>query len=462
MTWLMALCMVGSAVARIAVPVMKGYWDTLQVWSQIVLPIAATMLAVLIVLFNGKEMFYKTAIPVVMMAIFYAIQPHALLSSSSFTMGLFYTSLVFFCLLYTILSCGKLQYPWMLSLLMAAPLVAIGHFMWESYKAGGLDNIVLWTLLPDALLFIGCLMMCFAIRVHPQGEYHPTWGDRNDGRRVRSLDPMTQIGSYFQVNRTACMVHFQEAIEISNVEQYIRQKRREGITDFGINHVLLAAYVRCVAKYPQINRFISGQKIFSRGSDIVYNMTIKKQMTMDAPDEVIKVHLTPADTAVEVYQKMNAEVERVKKPTEGEESNFDSTVTIFSLIPGLLLKFAIWLLKLLDYFGLLPKFLLEVSPFHGSIYFTSLGSLGLNPVYHHLYDFGNVSIFGAFGKKRRALEVQEDGSVVQKKYIDMKFVVDERIVDGYGYAAFFKYYRRLLQNPYLLDERPEVINQDIY
>ena len=348
LTWLMALCMVGSVVARIAVPVLKGYWDTLEVWSQIVLPVAATLLFVLIVLFNGKEMFYKTAIPVIMMAIYYAVQPHVLLGNSTFTLGLFYTSLVFYCLLYIILSCGKLQFPWMLSLLMIIPLVAIGHFMLEGFQAGGVARLVLWTLLPDALLFIGFLLMCFAIRVHPRDEYHPTWGDRNDGRRVRSLDPMTQIGAYFQVDRTSCMVDFQEAIEITNAERYIRQKRREGLTDFGINHVLLAAYVRCVAKYPQINRFISGQKIFSRGSDIIYNMTIKKQMTLESPDEVIKVHLNPADTAEEVYRKMNAEVERVKQPTQGEESNFDSTVTIFSLIPGLLLKFAIWLLKLLD------------------------------------------------------------------------------------------------------------------
>ena len=37
-----------------------------------------------------------------------------------------------------------------------------------------------------------------------------------------------------------------------------------------------------------------------------------------------------------------------------------------------------------------PKFLLELSPFHGSIYFTSMGSLGIKPVYHHLYDFGTA------------------------------------------------------------------------
>ena len=125
------------------------------------------------------------------------------------------------------------------------------------------------------------------------------------------------------------------------------------------------------------------------------------------------------------------------------------------------LKFTVWLLKLLDYFGLLPRFLLELSPFHGSLFFTSMGSLGIRPIYHHLYDFGNLPVFGSFGMKRKAYELAEDGSVVQKKYIDLKFVLDERIVDGYGYATFFKYYRRLIQHPEVLDNPPDEVVRDI-
>ena len=132
-----------------------------------------------------------------------------------------------------------------------------------------------------------------------------------------------------------------------------------------------------------------------------------------------------------------------------------------TMFPGVFLKFTVWLLKLLDYFGLLPKVLLELSPFHGTLFFTSMGSLGIKPVYHHLYDFGNLPVFGAFGMKRKAYEVQEDGSVVMKKYVDIKFVTDERIVDGYNYATFFKYFRRLVAHPEVLDMPPEEVNRDI-
>ena len=243
-------------------------------------------------------------------------------------------------------------------------------------------------------------------------------------------------------------------------DRYIRQKRREGLTDFGITHVLLAAYVRGIAKYPQLNRFISGQKVFSRGDDIQYCMVIKKEMSVDSPDTSIKVHLNPRDTAEDVYHKLNAAVSRVKA-TQELDSNLDGLIMALNLVPGVFLKFTVWFLKLLDYFGMLPSFLTELSPFHGSLFFTSMGSLGIPPIYHHLYDFGNLPVFGAFGMKRRANELNNEGELVQRKYIDVKFVLDERIVDGYYYATFFKYYRRLLAHPEVLDNPPEEVVRDI-
>ena len=143
------------------------------------------------------------------------------------------------------------------------------------------------------------------------------------------------------------------------------------------------------------------------------------------------------------------------------DSDFDNTARALTLIPGVFLKFTVWLLRTMDYFGLLPGFLLEVSPFHGSVFFTSMGSLGIPAIYHHLYDFGNLPVFGAFGCKRRTNEVLADGTVVQRKYVDLKFCLDERIVDGFYYATVFKYMKRLMQHPDLLDQPPEEVVQDI-
>ncbi len=457
LTWLMALCMVCSVVARIVIFGGKGTENTLGVWSQIVLPAAAALLYVLIVLVSGKEFFYKTAIPVWMASIYSALWLANV--TDGVMLVLYCIALLFFAALYTELTSGRRPHAilWLLPVVASPLLFTLYHYRGAILAR---DWNALLPALPDLLMLFGALILVFAIRLHPTGEYHPTWGDRADSRKIRTLAPMAQITAFFQVERNTCSNLFEESFEITNIDRYIRRKRREGLTDFGITHVLLAAYVRGVAKYPQLNRFISGQKVYSRGEDIQYCMVIKKEMTVDSPDTSIKVHLSPRDTAEDVYRKLNAAVSAVKS-TKELDSSLDSLIMLLNLIPSVVLKFFVWLLKLLDYFGLLPRFLTELSPFHGSLFFTSMGSLGIPPIYHHLYDFGNLPAFGAFGMKRRATEILEDGTLVQRKYIDVKFVLDERIVDGYYYATFFKYYRRLLAHPEVLDLPPEEVVRDI-
>ena len=440
LTTLMALCMVCSAVARLVLPGLKGSGDALYMWSQIVLPVAATLLYVSVTLLRGHEQFHQTAVSVWMMAIYGMLRTNSWMT---------WISLFLLAVLYTVIVTGKRRWSHWLLLPLAIVPAAVAVVTAE-----------LLTVLPDVLFLAGVALVTFALRIHDDGRYHPTWGDRIDGRRVRTLEPMAQITSYFQVERNTCSNQFEEAFEITNMDRYIRQKRKDGMSDFGVTHVLLAAYVRGIAKYPQINRFISGQKVFSRGEDIQYCMVVKKEMSVDAPDTSIKVHLNPHDTARDVYDKLSAAVQEVKKSAE-LDSSLDGLIKIFTYIPSPIMAFLVWVLKQMDYFGLLPAALLELSPFHGTLFYTSMGSLGIRPIYHHLYDFGNLPVFGAFGCKRRAYEVQEDGSVVQRKYIDMKFVVDERICDGYYYATFFKYFRHLLRNPELLDNPPEEVVPDI-
>ena len=201
LTWLMALCLVGSAVARIVIPCVKGTWDSLEVWSQIVLPVAATLLFVLIALINGKEMFYKTAIPVFMMGLYYAIQPHSVIGDNPFILGMFYTCILFYCILYTAITSGRIRFPWLLTLLFLLPVASavyahhhhLGTYLTMAEAANPATLYALYDVLPDYLLFLGCLLLTLGLRVSSDSKYHPTWGDRNDGRKIRTLAPMAQI-----------------------------------------------------------------------------------------------------------------------------------------------------------------------------------------------------------------------------------------------------------------------------
>ena len=447
-TWLMAVCMLASVVLRIWVHTQT---PGMGLWIQTVLPCVATVLFVLITLFAGKEMFYKTALAVWLWGICFGILAYQALPGRYMILTILYICTLFFCISYTAITCGSVRWPWLL-LPLYVLVLGILLYIQQAWQ------LTLMRMLPEYLLIAGLTVLLFGLKVHTDGKYHPTWGDRAEGRRIRSVQGLDLLSPYFMVNRTGANNLYDDKVEITNMERYIRQKRREGMQSFGATHVLLAAYVRTVAKYPALNRFMAGQRMYTRGRDICVSMTVKKEMSLKAPDSLVKAHFDPADTAADVYEKFNAQVAAAKD--EMEESGVDGAVGVLSLIPGVVLKFVIWLLKTLDYFGILPAFLIEFSPFHSSAYFTSMGSLGIRPVYHHLYDFGTVPVFCSFGRKRRE-EVVENGEIVEKKFMELRFNLDERICDGYNYASIIKYYFRLLAHPEVLDQPPETVEEDI-
>lgn len=282
------------------------------------------------------------------------------------------------------------------------------------------------------------------------------FGDRRDGRRIRTLPAMTALIPFLMKVRSDAQNHFEDEIDITNIETYLEKKHEEGYINMGILHLILASYVRAVAQRPGINRFVAGQHIYSR-PDVVGVMVVKKKMSLDSPDTTIKVKFDQRDTAVQVYKKFEATVKEALSQT----TNFDKTAGILRRIPGLLLRFTVGFMRFLDYFGLLPKKLLDVSPFHGSFIITSMGSLGINAIYHHLYDFGTLPVFLSYGKKYTKDVINEDGTVERRHFISFRVVTDERICDGYYYASAFKIIKRQLLHPELLDAEMETYLEDI-
>ena len=280
------------------------------------------------------------------------------------------------------------------------------------------------------------------------------------GRKVKSLPPMSYVIPYIMKTRNTAQNFISDSLDIDNAEAYIRQKRKEGLTNFGMLHLFLAAYARTVSQRPGINRFIRGQRIYTRDY-IEVMMTIKKEMTLESPDTCIKFYMSPEDTCETIYNNFSALVEENKAKSNNGESAFDSTARILTYIPGLFLRGTVAFLRFIDYFGLLPRFLTHVSPFHGSMAITSMGSLGIPPIYHHLYDFGNIPLFISYGAKKKVYELDKDGEVVSKKYMDLSIVTDERICDGYYFASALKLMKSILKNPEQLDVPPEKVIKDI-
>ncbi|MBQ7315038.1 MAG: hypothetical protein IJW83_03440 [Clostridia bacterium] len=282
-------------------------------------------------------------------------------------------------------------------------------------------------------------------------------GDRKEGRRIRSLPAMNYVIPFIMKRRSDAQNHFEDVVDITNIERYLDAKHKEGYTDMTLLHVVLAAYVRVVCERPGVNRFISGQRIFARKS-IECCMDIKKKMTLEGEGTCIKVEFDPRDNVENVYKKFQSVA---LKAVDEASTDFDKTAKLLTHLPRLIFRGAISFLRFLDYFNLLPRFLLKVSPFHGSMFITHLGSLGIPAIYHHLYDFGNVPVFIAIGSIFSGEYMTPGGEKEKHHFITLKVVTDERICDGYYYASAFKRIKRYLLHPEMLDKIRTDVTEDI-
>lgn len=238
--------------------------------------------------------------------------------------------------------------------------------------------------------------------------------DRYDGRLIRNIDPFYKIIPYIMRSRIDAQNFYEDRIYIDKLERYIRLKRNNGLKNLSFLYIVLAAVVRTISQNPRLNRFVIGRKIYAR-NEILISFAIKRGMSEDSPETTLKIKFEPTDTLNDVIEKVDKVIKENK--SANAVNNTDRTAKLIMMCPGFIVRFLVWILRMLDNIGLMPRFINEVSPFHTSVFITDLGSLGIQPVYHHLYEFGTTSIFIAFGAKRKRWVLDANKNIIQKKYM---------------------------------------------
>lgn len=290
-------------------------------------------------------------------------------------------------------------------------------------------------------------------------KYKRRFGDRKEGRLLRSLPAFAKFVPFIMPTRNDACNQYEESFEVSDVDRRLRKLRVDGYKVIGILHFIIAAYIRGVSMLPGMNRFVVGRRIYAR-DNIEVVMTVKRSLAIDATETTIKVVFEPTDTIFDVYRKMSEKIDEIKT-VEGN-NNTEDVAEAMCKAPRFLLRFALTILRIMDYFGWLPQSLLDASPFHGSMIITDLGSLRIGPIYHHIYNFGTLPVFISFGAKRHAYELDRHGNMVDRKYVDCKFVMDERTVDGHYYAQFLQAFRYICQHPEIVETPPSKVVEDVF
>jgi len=255
---------------------------------------------------------------------------------------------------------------------------------------------------------------------------------------------------YMMRGRNESAVYYEKEINIENALAYLKklkmaQETKEDQDRFTLFGIIMTAALKTMALYPRLNRFIHRRAMYQR-RHLVFSFIVKQHFDQDAPEVNARLFFNPDDSFEAVSTQIRSAILGARTRGEGDGEQF---ADIFHKIPGGK-ALLVGIYRLLDRFNLAPWSLIKMDPFYSSIYIANLGSLGLNAPYHHLYEWGNTSIFLVIGKMF-SKELWHGGTRVRQRYIDLRVTLDERIADGYIFAEAASAFSRMLSNPELLE-----------
>lgn len=281
------------------------------------------------------------------------------------------------------------------------------------------------------------------------------FGFRPDGKKVRDIDPIQRIMPHIMRHRHDSQNMTQYDCPCEPIDEFIKAEAEKG-ERYTYMHVLIASLVRLIALFPRTNRFIMNGRIYKRNS-IQISFVVKKGLSAEAPDTTVKLDFTGHESISQVRDMID---EAIAKNSNMDANNgTDKLARLITFTPNIVIGALVGLIKLLDKHGLLPKAVINVSPFHTTCFVTNLKSIKGPSIYHHLYDFGNTGMFFSMGKESMVPVVKGKEIVIGKR-LPLWIVTDERFCDGFYFVSALKQLRILLADPSRMAEPLENLTED--
>ena len=278
------------------------------------------------------------------------------------------------------------------------------------------------------------------------------WGDRIDATLVRDNDPLHFFMPYLYPNRADNEAVLQEEVDLTALNAFLAEKNKGLTTDkYTLMHAVCTALVRTITLRPKLNYFVKGNRLYKR-NDISLSFVVKKQFADNGKEALAFRKFGPETTIDTLHQTIMEEIHDCRSD---KVDNSTAGMELFTHFPRWLMRIAIRILFLLDYYGRVPQSLIKADPNYSTVLISNLGSIKLNANYHHLSNWGTCSLFLVIGEKHLAPIFQPDGSYEMHEMVNLSITLDERIADGYYYAKSIQIFKHLLQHPELLNERAD-------
>ena len=306
--------------------------------------------------------------------------------------------------------------------------------------------IVLWVFvgLTGLTLIIGALYIAHRLKMKKQGR-EP--GDRKDAKLLRNMDGIHIAMAQLYGSRCVNEAYISEQVDLAPIKAWI-EKHPDDEFKYTFFHVIVAALLKLLIVRPKLNRFISNRHYYQKNERSI-GFIVKRQFTDEAKEGMAVIKGSEENTIFDIHQAIKAQVLPQK---QGKNvSNAENALDIFKKLPHWLNCLIFNVILRWSRKGKLPDSLREGDSNHCSAFATNLGSIGLKCGYHHLAEYGTNSIFVVIGQKKMQPFYDEKGNCTMKEVLDIGLTIDERIADGYYYAKSMKIFRKVLENPELLE-----------
>jgi hypothetical protein len=272
------------------------------------------------------------------------------------------------------------------------------------------------------------------------------WWRRPDGDLVRDVPDLRRIMPYVMKRRVEATVYMEQRLDVGQAERFVRAfNEAHPETRATLFHVLLWASRQGLAEFPSLNRFVAGGRLYQRRG-IWISYSAKQRMQKGAPLIVLKRAFDPVEPFPAMVAAMQGQLHTAK--FSGSGNNVDAELHLILKLPGFLRRTLFACYPLLEANGLFPRSFVDNDPLYASLFLTDLGSLGLDAVYHHLYEYGNVGVFGVLGRARAEQIADPDtGRLVRTRVATLRWSFDERIEDGLYAGYGIKHVKKLMEDP---------------
>lgn len=286
------------------------------------------------------------------------------------------------------------------------------------------------------------------------------FGLRSDGKRIKNIDPVMKMVPHIMFDRNDAMVMQSQDYDCEGMDNYILEKRKTENIRFTYLDILVSAFVRVISKRPKMNRFIMNGKVYKR-NNIQISFAVKKKLVDTAEETTVKLTFDGTESIYDVKEKLDAIIKENKGVAKENET--DKVAKLLTKVPNFFIKWSVRFLKFLDLHGMLPKSMIEASPFHTSVFLVHLKSIKMPPVFHHIYNFGTTGVFISMGQEKYEPVVlnRETKEIVVRKMLKAGVVVDERISDGLYNSLTLRYFKQIMEDPRILDQKNDEVIHDL-